>query len=74
MNCHFTRAKLLSMSISRKYASKATATPSRMESGLPQTKKMPTHPRNSTFSTQCITSTSASVEPDISVVMPRTIS
>ena len=45
-----------------------------IEIGFDQMKNIATHPMNSTFSHQCITSTKPSVGPLISVVTPRTIS
>ena len=74
MNCHFTRAKLLSIQISRKYINSTMTMATRMEMGFAHRKNMPIQPRNSTFSHQCMISTMPSTGPLISVVMPRTIS
>ena len=74
MNCHFTRAKLLSIQISRKYTRSTMTMATRTETGFAHRKNMPIQPRKSTFSHQCMISTMPSVGPLISVVMPRTIS
>ena len=50
ISCHLTRAKLLSIQISRKYTARTTTTASTIESGFDQMKNMATHPMNSTFS------------------------
>ena len=62
------------MRISKNQIASTTTIAKAMDSGLPQMKNMPVHPRNRTVSHQCMISTFASVLPLISVVTPRTIS